>query len=310
MTLRILPLAVAALALAGCEGSGSTGATDADGIEEAGPFEQVSYNIGYESGLQFLGQDSSFSFERFQDGFQAGLDGDSTEIAYALGLQFGLQTRMDSVGMLSALDRGLFLAGVRSALEGDSARITPAQFQAAQATVEDSLAIRGLRQQARTDPGAQQRLDQVQANAVSADSFLTAVARRQGVQELGDGVLYVVQTPGEGASPNPGDRVAVRYRGQFPNGEVFDESGEEPTVLPVDNVVPGFRNALLDMREGETRTVFLPPAQAYGILGSPGPGGQGGIPPNAALEFEITLVEVLDMQPPPGAFGPGQGFPQ
>lgn len=308
MTLRILPLAIAALAFAGCEGSSSsTGVGDADGIEEAGPFEQVSYNIGFESGQQFLAQDSSFSFERFQDGFQAGLDGDSTEIAYALGLQFGLQTRMDSVGMLSALDRGLFLAGIEAALRGDSARITQAQFQTAQATVEDSLAIRQLRQQARTDPSAQQRLDLVQANAASADSFLTAVARRQGVQELGDGVLYVVQTPGEGETPSPGDRVAIRYRGQFANGEVFDESGEEPAVLPVDNVVPGFRDALLDMREGETRTVFIPPAQAYGILGSPGPGGQGGIPPNSALEFEITLVEVLGSQ---GAFGPGQGFPQ
>ena len=39
-----------------------------------------------------------------------------------------------------------------------------------------------------------------------------------------------------------------------------------------------------------------------------GPGGQGGIPPNAALEFDVTLVEILQGQPqglPPG-FAPGQ----
>jgi len=304
MILRILPL-VAVLAFAGCEGAGSgaSGSADLDDIANGTPFEQVSYNVGFQSSQQFLAQDSSFSFDRFVDGFNAGLRGDSVEIAYALGLQYGLQLAQDTLG---TLDRDLFLAGVRSGLAGDSARITAEQFQAAQAVVEDSMAIRQLRAQARTDDQARRRLDEIQANAVSADSFLTAVAAREGVQELGDsGVLYSVEEEGEGASPSSGDRVAVRYRGQFANGEVFDESGEEPAVFAVGQVVPGFRDALLDMQEGETRTVYLPPSQAYGILGQPGRGGQGGIPPNTALQFELTLVEVLNMTPPPGAFGPG-----
>ncbi|WP_420454485.1 FKBP-type peptidyl-prolyl cis-trans isomerase [Rubrivirga sp.] len=303
MTLRFLPLAVAALAFAGCEGSGSSaGTADLDGIADASAFEQVSYNVGYQSAQQFLAQDSSFNFDRFVDGFNAGLRGDSAEIGYALGLQYGLQVGQDTLG---TIDRDLFLAGVRSGLAGEEARLTPEQFQAAQAIVEDSIAVRTLRAQARTDRMAQQRLDLMTRNATSSDSFLTAVRGRPGVQELGEGVLYTVETPGEGASPGPNDRVAIRYRGQFANGEVFDESGDEPTVLAVNQVVPGFRDALLDMSPGETRTVYLPPSQAYGLMGSPGPGGQGGIPPNAALQFELTLVEILDMQPPPGTFVPG-----
>ncbi len=306
MTLRFLPLAVAALAIAGCQDAGSSGTADLDDIANGSPFEQVSYNVGYQSAQQFLDQDSSFSFERFVDGFNAGLRGDSVEIGYALGLQYGLQIGQDTLG---TIDRDLFLAGVRSGLAGDSARITPEQFQAAQAVVEDSVTVRQLRAQAKNDPGAQRQLAQLQANAVSADSFLTAVKRRPGVQELGDGVLYTVDTPGEGASPSATDRVAIRYRGQFANGEVFDQSGEEPTVLAVNQVVPGFAAALRDMKPGETRTVYLPPSQAYGLMGSPGPGGQGGIPPNSALQFELTLVEVLDMAPPPGTFVPGGAQP-
>lgn len=310
MTLRILPLA-AVLVLAGCEGAGSgaTGSADLDDIADGTPFEQVSYNVGFQSGQSFLNQDSSFSYDRFLDGFNAGLDGDSVEIAYALGLQYGLQLAQDT---LNTLDRDVFLAGVRSALQGDTVRISQEQFQAAQAVVEDSMAIRELRGRAQTDETAQRRLAEVQANAVSADSFLTAVAAREGIQRLGDdGVLYTVEEEGTGASPGPRDRVAIRYRGQFANGEVFDQSGEEPAVLSVNQVVPGFRDALLDMEEGETRTVYIPPSEAYGILGQPGRGGQGGIPPNSALQFEITLVEVLNMAPPQGAFpGAPQGQPQ
>lgn len=303
MTLRIPLLAAALVALAGCQSDGDAGTADLDGIEEAGPFDQVAYNVGFQTGQQFLAQDSSFSYDRFLAGFRKGVDGDSVELAYAVGVQYGLQVRQDTLG---AIDRDIFLAGIRSALAGEEGRVTPEQFQVAQAVVEDSLEVRRLRGQAARDPLARQRLDAITRNAAQADSFLTAVRRRPGVRELGEGVLYTVTTPGEGTSPGPGDQVSVRYRGTFLNGQTFDESGEEPAVFAVGQVVPGFRDALLDMKPGETRTIYLPPDQAYGLLGQPGPGGQGGIPPNAPLVFEVTLVEVLGGAPqmPPGMFGP------
>lgn len=301
MTLR-LPFFALALAVvgAGCQGSGAD-VSDVSGVADAGPFEQVSYSVGYQSGQQFLAQDSSFNFDRFAEGFARGVAGDSTELAYAIGVQYGLQVAQDTLG---AIDRGIFLAGLRAALNSDSLLVTAEQFQMAQTIVEDSLEIRRLRGQAATNPQAQERLNAIRRNAVTADSFMTAVAGRQGVRRLADGVLYTVQEEGDGASPRPDSRVSVRYRGQFADGTVFDESGDDPATFSMAQVVPGFRLALLDMVEGETRTVFIPPAQAYGLLGQQGPGGQGGIPPNSALQFELTLVEVMDgqqqMQLPPG----------
>ncbi len=308
MTFR-LSLAAFALALlpvaAGCQGS-SEGTADVSDIENAGPFEQVAYNVGFQSGQQFLSQDSSFSFDRFMDGFRKGVAGDSAEMAYAIGLQYGLQIRQDTLG---TIDREIFLAGLRSALRGDSMRVSQEAFMAAQAVVEDSLELRRLRAQAASDPSAQQRLEAIRRNGATADSFLTAASRKEGVRELRDGIYYSVTTPGEGAKPQPGDRVSIRYVGQFPNGQVFDQSPEgETATFSVEQVVPGFREALLDMKEGETRTVYLPADQAYGILGQPGPGGQGGIPPNTALQFEITLVEVGGSAPPPQfQLPPGMG---
>ena len=238
------------------------------------------------------------------EGFEAGLRGDSAEAAYAVGLQLGFDLAQDT---LNVVDRDLLLAGVRAALRGDAERVTPEQFAAAQEVFQDTLFIRQLRSSAASDPQARQRLDSARRNQATADSFLTAAGRAQGVRRLDGGVLSVVEEPGDGAQPQPGDRVSVRYRGQLPDGRVFDESGEEAREFFVDQVVPGFRTALLDMRVGETRTVYLPPDQAYGLRGQQGVGG--GIPPNSALQFSITLVDILDAPPPQPQFQipPGMG---
>ena len=303
MILR-LSLLTALVAVVGCNSGGSSGTADLDGIEEAGPLDQFSYGAGFKTGERFLADDSSFSYNSFLEGFEDGVAGDSSRIAYINGFQLGLELSQDT---LQTVNRDYLLAGVRSALNGDDIRITDAQLESAQAAFGDSLQVRELRAQAATDPLARERLTAIQRNAVSADSFMTAVSRRPGIQRVGEGVLYTVTEPGEGASPNLGDQVAVRYEGKFINGETFDASGEEPTVLSTSQVVPGFRDALLTMKPGESRTLYLPPSQAYGLLGQQGPGGQGGIPPNSPLVFEVTLVEVVGAAPqqlPPGMFPP------
>ena len=300
--MRLSSLAVAAAVLvAGCNAQSGGGDADLSDIANGDPFEQVSYNVGYQSGQQFLQTDSSFSYDRFTDGFNRGLAGDSVEIAYALGLQYGLQVRQDSLG---AINQDVFLAGLRSALRGDSILTTPEQFQRSQAIVEDSLEMRRLRASAASNPQAAQRLRALRVNAVTADSFLTAAAGLPNARRLEGGVVSVTTDAGTGPSPNPGDRVRVQYRGQFVDGTVFDESGEEGATFSVEQVVPGFRTALLDMKVGGSRMVYLPPDQAYGVMGQQGPGGQGGIPPNSALQFEVTLLEIVPAgaqpQLPPG----------
>jgi peptidylprolyl isomerase len=94
---------------------------------------------------------------------------------------------------------------------------------------------------------------------------------------------YVAMTPGTGSSttasiPNVtgagsgaaaavGDSVSVYYTGTFANGTVFD-SNVDKTPLAVKigahRVVPGFENALIGMKAGQTKTVTIPAEQAYG----------------------------------------------
>lgn len=64
-----------------------------------------------------------------------------------------------------------------------------------------------------------------------------------------------------------GDTVKVHYTGKLNNGELFDSSeGAEPLAFTVGvgEVIPGFDQALLGMKVGETKDVVIEPEQAYG----------------------------------------------
>jgi len=64
-----------------------------------------------------------------------------------------------------------------------------------------------------------------------------------------------------------GDTVHVHYRGTLSDGTEFDNSvGRDPlqVTLGQGQVIPGFENALMGMAEGDTKTITLPPEEAYG----------------------------------------------
>lgn len=64
-----------------------------------------------------------------------------------------------------------------------------------------------------------------------------------------------------------GDTVQVHYTGTLDDGSKFDSSqGREPLQITLGQgqVIPGFENAVVGMSEGETKSVTLPPEEAYG----------------------------------------------
>ncbi|HSZ73035.1 MAG TPA: FKBP-type peptidyl-prolyl cis-trans isomerase [Cytophagaceae bacterium] len=84
-----------------------------------------------------------------------------------------------------------------------------------------------------------------------------------------------------------GDSVKVYYVGRLLDGTEFDRSGDKPFTLALGygQVIPGWEDALLQMKKGEKAIVYIPSPLAYGERGN------RGIPPNSVLVFEI---EVLD----------------
>jgi FKBP-type peptidyl-prolyl cis-trans isomerase len=78
--------------------------------------------------------------------------------------------------------------------------------------------------------------------------------------------------------------VTVNYRGSLIDGSEFDSG--EAVSFPLDRVIPGWTEGLQLMKEGAKYRFFIPADLAYGERGA-----GGGIPPNAALVFEVELVK-------------------
>jgi peptidylprolyl isomerase len=105
------------------------------------------------------------------------------------------------------------------------------------------------------------------------------------------GIFYVIQKEGTGAKAGKGKNVSVNYKGMFLSGEVFDNSDlHGPLEFQVGSgqIIPGFDETVLDMKQGEKRLVVLPPELAYGERGA----GNGAIPGNSFLIFEMELVRI------------------
>jgi peptidylprolyl isomerase len=64
-----------------------------------------------------------------------------------------------------------------------------------------------------------------------------------------------------------GDTVTVHYTGVLESGEVFaDSKGEEPIELTIGDgqYIHGFEHSVVGMEVGETKTVTIPPEEAFG----------------------------------------------
>lgn len=132
-------------------------------------------------------------------------------------------------------------------------------------------------------------------NLRASEFFMTSNAKSEGVKSLPSGVQYKVvrSGPAGGERPDRNDLVRVDYEGTLTDGTVFDSSFQsgQPAVFTVADVVPGWTEALQQMRVGDEWVVYVPPAQGYGEQGRPG------IPSNAVMVFRIKLLEVA---PVPG----------
>ncbi len=134
-------------------------------------------------------------------------------------------------------------------------------------------------------------------------SFIPPVSVRA-VVTTPSGLRFETLRPGTGAKPTAADQVLVTYEGHLADGTLFDAS-PQPTVFPVSGVVPGFAEALQLMQKGGRYRFWIPSALAYGEAGVP-----GAIPPNAELEFIVTLIDMRPTPPPAPAEAPAQPQPQ
>jgi len=169
---------------------------------------------------------------------------------------------------------------------------------------EFDLLIRGLREahagkQLELDPetyypkvqalGQQRMKKEAEAEKLRAHAFLAETAQRKGAVRTESGLIYAEITPGSGNSPQPTDTVKVHYQGSLRDGTVFDSSVKRgnPFEFQLDSVIPCWSEGVSMMKVGGKSVIICPPEIAYGERGAP-----PAIPGNAALSFEVELIEI------------------
>jgi len=132
--------------------------------------------------------------------------------------------------------------------------------------------------------------EEAQSNLEEGYAFLEENKQREGIQVTESGLQYEILEEGTGATPGANDQVKVHYHGTLIDGTVFDSSVErgEPATFGVSQVIPGWTEALLMMKEGSKWKIYLPSLIAYGERGA----GQN-IGPNTTLIFEVELLEIV-----------------
>ena len=97
---------------------------------------------------------------------------------------------------------------------------------------------------------------------------------------------------GKGKAAKAGDRITVQYVGvSFSTGRQFDASWDRGQpfgfFLGAGEVIPGWDQGIVGMKQGGRRKLTIPPEQAYGAQGSP-----PNIAPNETLVFVVDLVKI------------------
>ena len=132
--------------------------------------------------------------------------------------------------------------------------------------------------------------EKLEINKKAGEEFLNINRHKAGVVELPSGLQYEVLKQGTGVKPALTDKVKCHYHGTLINGTVFDSSVDrgEPAVFGVNQVIPGWVEALQLMQVGAKWRLFIPSLLAYGEHGA----GQV-IEPNSTLVFDAELLDIV-----------------
>jgi FKBP-type peptidyl-prolyl cis-trans isomerase len=126
----------------------------------------------------------------------------------------------------------------------------------------------------------------------ASDTTPAAASASAGAAKKVDKLEKTDLKEGKGQAAKKGDTVKVHYTGRLLDGTKFDSSldRDDPFefTLGEGGVIRGWDEGVPGMKKGGKRKLLIPSDMAYGKRGSPPK-----IPPDAPLEFEIELLEIV-----------------
>ncbi len=162
--------------------------------------------------------------------------------------------------------------------------------------------------------------EKIEKERISKEQNAKTAARYSELKEkaskLDSGLEIFFINKGDGEQPKQGQLVNLYYQGYFTDGKIFDTNIEElakekgtwdqrrasdprgyapmkMTYSPEAQMIPGFKEGVLQMKVGDKAVLFIPSHLGYGER------GRGPIPPNTDLIFEIELIGIASDETAP-----------
>ncbi|MBU2711878.1 FKBP-type peptidyl-prolyl cis-trans isomerase [Zooshikella harenae] len=205
------------------------------------------------------------------------LTNDKQKLSYSLGVMFSQRLKADF--KYDDLDLNVMSAAMANVLKDED-------------TALDEQEMIKIIQKAQRESyeRAQKRMEkEAKENLAKEKAFLDKNAKADGVIKTDSGLQYKVITKGEGKKPKADSTVVVHYEGRTLDGNIFDSSYKrgEPATFGVNQVIPGWTEALQLMPQGSVWELYIPSELAYGPGGIPNK-----ISPNSTLIFKVELKEI------------------
>ena len=195
---------------------------------------------------------------------------DIKEVSYSVGMSIAGSLLQQN---LQEISTEVMAEAISDVFAGNTPKVSPEQ---ANQVIQEYL--------------AKKNESQFEVNKKLGEEFLAVNFKKEGVKTTLSGLQYEVITEKGGKKPGATDSVTVHYHGSLLDGTVFDSSVErkEPATFGVNQVIPGWTEALQLMGEGDKFKLYIPQDLAYGA--NPHPGGP--IQPFMALVFEVELLSI------------------
>lgn len=167
---------------------------------------------------------------------------------------------------LALLDSDAVIIGIRERLEGKKMPLSKKEYE---------NALEQLQQKQRIKKAAQ--------NLETAEHFLKVQMQKPNIEKLANGKVLIEKTKiGTGKKLTSHRSGLVRFQVKRADGSPLTSAqNDEPVVIHLDEVLPGIRMGMEGMQEGEMRTLYIHPDEAY---------GQDSLYPNALLVVDVELL--------------------